>query len=53
MLNKKFYYYFNGQVGVLCANYALHLSHRIFSVSEITVRAKIKHIFHFRDYERQ
>ena len=45
MLNNKFYYYFNGQVGVLCANYALHLPRRIFSVSKITVGAKMNAFF--------
>jgi len=46
MPNNKIYY-FNDHVDILCANGALHLSHRLFSVSEITIRIKMNCAFHF------
>ena len=46
--NKFYYYYFNGHVGILCANSALHLPRTLFSIREMMVGTKMNRVFDFR-----
>lgn len=47
MPNKRFYYYFNGYIGVLCTNCALCLSCKLFSISKMIVGTKVDCVFQF------
>ena len=41
---KKIYYYFNGHIGALCANYALSYVMYVIFVSEMTIEIKTRTI---------